>query len=290
MESRIYRLFQFDDYVFERCGGFFEVGKLAREKFFTFLRLREFFYNSIPVPYPRLLYLYFHTLYFAPPLFLHRAFFRKGTFGYPGRFPISKRDSERDALAHFLIKTSACLGDVRASRLDRRKFPLCFTNGRLQFHQVALRGESLFPDFRYLLPEILKLACERRLFFLHTRERIGKRFYALFDFFIRMRRVACETVYECLNAPADRAKNFPHHCDILRGRGLLDALFYFAGERAHMRHGDYLLHGHVGRLEGAFGAAELAREFFAFPPRIGELFLPLGYSRLKLGDCAASLS
>src|SRR3989344_2170085 len=80
-EPRVYRLFQFGDYVFEFLRGSLKVGKFAREEFLALFGLIEFADNGVAAANPRLLYLYFETLYLAvalllgaPILFEERAF------------------------------------------------------------------------------------------------------------------------------------------------------------------------------------------------------------------------
>ena len=74
--------------------------------------------------------------------------------------------------------------------------------------------------------------------------------------------------------------------EIFRALGLLNSVFYFTRERPHMRDGDYLFYGHIRRFESPLGATELAREFFALPPRIRELTLALRYLSLQVCNCA----
>src|SRR3989338_9953433 len=108
METGIDGFFQFNDDVFKRGGGFFEVREFLGEEFVTLFRLLEFPDDLVAAPDARLLYLYIETLDIAPPFFLHTTLFRKCARRDLRLLPrMNCRTNKRYSLTHLFLEPSA---------------------------------------------------------------------------------------------------------------------------------------------------------------------------------------
>src|SRR3989338_4813707 len=150
---------------------------------------------------------------------------------------------------------------------------------RFKLDEVALGGKSAFAHFGNFAAEVFQFARERRLLLLYAVERAGERLHLLAHFLVRFRRDAGESLDERLDAVPHIGDNGAQRGVVARALGVRKRRVEVARELAHMGHRHDLFYRHIRGFERTLGAAELARDAFAFAPRPGELCLAFG----KLG-------
>src|SRR3989344_3353393 len=268
VEARVDGLFELGNNIFERCGGLFEVDKLFCEELIALLGLLKFPDDGIAVAYSRLFYLYFQTLKLAPPLFLGTTVFRKRALRYLGFLPaVDCGADERNALAHLFLETLPQARDVGAGGRDGIQFRLRLPHTALEADQVAFEGKARLACMSDMFAQIFELRGKRRFFFLHTLQGCRERTHLLAHLFVRLRSDAGQAFDERLNATAHFNDDGAHAGDVVATFGIRKYGLDVARELPHMRHGNDLFDGHVGSLQGTFGAAALPAEPLAFAPR-----------------------